>query len=64
MGKIQVGYSIEVETKAMIEEIGRQTKRNQGNVIDWLVSEAWSKMQKADQETRIVEEALASQEGG
>ncbi len=56
-----INYSVEAETKARIEELCRLTKRNQGNMIDWLVSEAWDRIQKVTQETKTVEEALTQE---
>lgn len=56
--KTIVTYSIEVNTKALIDEIGKQTKRSAGNVVDWAVSEAWERMQKAAQEKTTIEDAI------
>lgn len=47
---VQMNVNVMPETKDRVKEIARQTFRGPGDVIDWLVDEAWKKMQPKDQQ--------------
>jgi hypothetical protein len=42
--KTVINYSVKVETRARIEMLGEQTNRKPGNVLDWLVADAWKRI--------------------
>lgn len=43
---VQMNVNVLPETKERIKEIARLTFRGMGDTIDWLVSEAWEKIQE------------------
>jgi hypothetical protein len=49
---VQMNVNVMPETKERVKEIARQTFRGPGDVIDWLVDEAWKKFQPQPQETQ------------
>jgi hypothetical protein len=59
-----INYSVEEETEEKILEMCQLTKRNPGNLIDWVVSEAYIQMKRAAREITTIEEAMLSQDGG
>jgi hypothetical protein len=49
---VQMNVNVMPETKERVKEIARQTFRGPGDVIDWLVDEAWKKIQTQPQEAQ------------
>lgn len=41
---VKVGFSIRPLTKDRINQLSKKTFRSQGDVIDWLVDEAWKRL--------------------
>lgn len=58
--KVKVGYSIDEETSKRIKCIAEITHRADSHVIDWLVAEAWQRMQEASRATTPISEAEAA----
>ena len=58
----QMNFQIRPETRDRIREIARMTFRGYGDTVDWLVAEAWERINKIQQEKQAVEEAI-TQEG-
>jgi hypothetical protein len=57
--KTIINYSVKVETRDWIDDFAQSTDRSQGNVVDFLVSVARRRAEKAGQETKTVEEAIS-----
>jgi hypothetical protein len=57
-GTVQMNIAVLPETKALIEQIGKLTFRGKGDVIDWVVSEAWCRMEAVRIGRASVVEAL------
>ena len=58
--KVKVGYSIEEETSRKIKRIAELTHRADSHVIDWLVAEAWNKIEEIHQPTTTISDAESS----
>jgi hypothetical protein len=41
---VQMNFNVRPETKERVKEMARLTFRGPGDLIDWLVAEAWQKM--------------------
>jgi CelD/BcsL family acetyltransferase involved in cellulose biosynthesis len=52
---VQVNYRVDPVTKARIEELARQTYRGLGDVVDWVVAEAWERMEQAQRSLVTIE---------
>lgn len=46
---IAINTRVLPETREHMKEIAKITYRSYGDVLDWLVAEAWEKLQKKDQ---------------
>ena len=51
-------YSLNPETIKKIEKLSEMTHRNQSNVIDWIVEDAFDRILQVQRQTETVEHAI------
>jgi predicted transcriptional regulator len=56
---IKVGLSLDPETVKIIDHLAEKTFRSKSAVVDWLVAEAWERMQQVHAATTTIAEAEA-----
>lgn len=56
---VQMNLMVLPETKEKVQTMAKMTFRGFGDTVDWVVAEAWERMQKAQQERLTVEEVQA-----
>lgn len=59
--RIKITLSVDEETNQKIKRLGELTHRNDSHVIDWLVAEAWERMQQVHVATTTIAEAEAQE---
>jgi hypothetical protein len=55
MERIKKTFSISEDTARRIERIGTLTNRADSHVIDWLVAEAWNRIEDDHKDERTIE---------
>lgn len=56
--KVNIGYSVKMETKMKIDELARMTHRTPGHVIDWIIEEAWEKHGQKGEKISVVDAVI------
>ena len=61
--KVNIGYSVKVETKTRIDELAKATNRFPGHLIDLLVEQAWNNYEarQALRSVTVADQALAEE---
>jgi hypothetical protein len=55
---VQMNLNVKPETKQLVERIAQLTNRKPGNTIDWLVAEAWNRIEEVHKPETSIEAAV------
>lgn len=58
VNKSQINLRVRNETVKALEQLGEETHRFPGEVVDWLVSEAMERIAQTERQTKTVQEAI------
>lgn len=58
----QMNFQVLPETRERIRQIAKMTYRGYGDTLDWLVAEAWERIQIANQEKMTVNGSVDREE--